>query len=134
MKTITKLMFALGLTTVLLATSGCAVGVGVRVPGAVIYAPPAPVVVAEPVAAVDWWYDGATYYYLEPASGMYFYYGFNGAIVWCARGWYPHPGWHHIGRPVYHPMFHGGHFGGWHSAPHGTPHGMPHGGPRGYRR
>ncbi len=98
----------LGIAAVALtALTGCAgthVSIGASIPGPVIvHRPPVivtspPVVVSDPVVIVDeddidYWYDGGRYYYLEPSSGLYFYWS-NSVRVYCNRGWRPDYGWH----------------------------------------
>ena len=45
------------------------------------------------VVDIDYWYDGARYYYRDNSVGLYFYWS-GGSRVWCDRGWIPNRGWH----------------------------------------
>jgi hypothetical protein len=65
--------------------------------------PPPPVVVQNggpvvvDVVDIDYWYDGARYYYRDTSVGLYFYWS-SGTRVWCDRGWNPNHGWHRHDR------------------------------------
>jgi hypothetical protein len=107
MKAVRNLALLLCASFALISTTSC---VAVVHRPQVVYVAPLP-------GTVEWWFDGYHYYYLDPGTGIYFYHGPNGEIIW-ARGWHPRAEWLRVGTPSYHPVWKNGrpvrgvHYGG----------------------
>ena len=64
-----------------------------------------PIVTVTPgTVSADWWYNGSNYYYLDSATGLFFYYGPGSEVIWMAPGWRPRADWHRAGRPEHFPF------------------------------